>query len=115
MLVGPLIEGAIKWKEGEAQKYYPYDVETVHRATNRALEFLQIPSSPNSLTPEQPTVYISAGDKKQYHIKIYKTEKNISEVKIRINFMGNKPYAELIYAAIDEQLNTVVYHNGQPI
>ena len=100
------------WKEGEGHKYYQYNYKVVYRATKQALKNLNIPISSEKLTDKQG--YITAGGRSQYKITINFIENNISELSIRINFMGNKEQGELIYQNVDQSVFTITYENGIP-
>jgi hypothetical protein len=114
MLAGPAIQGVIQWENGEAHKYYAYNSETMYRATKRALIKLDLPIIKDQVTGGGK-FYIVGGAKSQYKLTIIPAEKNITDVGLRINFMGNHPQAELIYQNIDEQINTIVYDkSGKP-
>lgn len=101
------------WKEGEGHKFYQYNYKVVYRATKQALKNLDIPISDEKLTDKDG--YITAGNRSQYKIKINFVENNISELCIRINFMGNKPHGELIYQNVDQNIFVINYNNGLPV
>jgi hypothetical protein len=53
--------------------------------------------------------------KTPFKIEIKKVQSNITEVKIRVNFLGDKPYAELIYKKIDSNLDVINFDvEGKP-
>lgn len=109
---GAAIQGYIMWKQGEATKYYFADEQVLYRAVEKSAKDLELPIKKNELDKEG--YHISVGEKDKFKIKIEKAEKNISKVCIRINFMGDKPYAELFYKQIDENLNIIEFENGTP-
>jgi outer membrane receptor for monomeric catechols len=117
MVVGPAIEGVVKWEQGEAHKYYSYDSAILYRATKRALISLNIPISKDQPANSRngKVFYITAEGKSQYKIKISPEDNNITDVGLRVNFMGNHPQAELIYQKIDLEINTIKYDaEGEP-
>lgn len=114
MLVSPIVSGVIMWVEGEAHKYYPYDVDVVYRASKRALEDMGM-----EITEDQDCIdgyHITAGAYDKFKINIVQAKKDITRLNLRINFMGDKEYAELFYSKVDDQLSTVKFNeNGEPM
>jgi hypothetical protein len=112
LLISPAIQAYVTWKDGEAYKYYNYNFETSYRATEKALHDLNYTITKNELTKKGYYFLATAND--QFKINVESKEKNVTCIRIRINFMGDKPYAELIYKAIDDNLNIIEYINGVP-
>lgn len=118
MFLGPAISGVVQgviiWVQGEAHKYYPYSIEVMHRSVKKAAEEMDL-----KITREDPLendhYYMVLGDSDRFKVTITKIEKNITKVSIRINFLGDKPYAELFYGKIDEMVNKIYYKNGKPV
>ena len=50
-----------------------------------------------------------SSDLDKFKIYIREAKPHISDVSVRINLMGDKPYAELLYAQIDANTNVVNY------
>ena len=51
-----------------------------------------------------------------YFVTIKKIEGNVSKVSIRVDVIGDKPYAELLYKRIDDELNVIVFDDqGMPV
>jgi hypothetical protein len=96
------------WKEGEATKYYKVCNTTVYNAVKRSCKNLGY-----KIEEEQDTKdggkYILAKSKSKFKIRVEPVEENITRVKIRIDFMGDKPYAELLYHEIDKELCIIEY------
>lgn len=118
-IVSPIIgigaTGVIKWVEGEAHRYYGYDSPTVYRAVKRAAARMEIPiieDTPN----ENNNYYLIVGENNKFKIKVESVEPNISVLKVRIDFMGDKPYAELFYQYVDEELGVIEFGpDGKPM
>lgn len=114
LLISPIVTGVIMWKDGEAHKYYNEEANTLYRATKISLKELDHPILKDELTRDGSR-YIVAGDGDKFKITIRKVKSHITDVKIRINFMGDKPYAELIYHQIDSNTNTIDFDDqGKP-
>lgn len=113
-IASPIVTGVVMWYEGEAHKYYNEEARTLYRATKIALKDLDYP-----ITKDEPNkdggYYIVAGDKDRFKIVIRQVKHHITEVKVRINFMGDKPYAELLYRQIDLNTNSIEFDDeGKP-
>lgn len=110
---GPLVTGIIMWKQGEAHKYYHENCKIMYRSTKNALKDLN-----HKIVTDQTLkdgYRIVAGDKDKFKIFIRQVKPNITEVCVRINFMGDKPYADLLYAQIDANTNVINYDDkGMP-
>jgi|694.fasta_scaffold10512_30 hypothetical protein len=101
--IGPIIQLGIMWYEGEAQKYYATPQEKLHVAVKQVLNELTLPIIEERVDGE--TIYIQAGDDDKFKIKITSVRENVSKLSIRVNLMGDKPYAELIYRHVDKMPN----------
>lgn len=113
MLVGPAVTGVVYWVNGEAHKYYNESPNILYRATKHSLNELSIPITKDE--PKDNTFYILAGEGNKFSFHITPAEKNLSKVSLRINILGDKDYAELIYKKIDEQLNIIHFDDqGNP-
>ena len=98
--IGPIISVGIMWLSGEASKYYEADSELIHEATHSALKELDFPVV--SEIKRGDTIFITADANDRFRIKVERVRPNITNLRIRVNIMGDKPYAELIYKKIDE-------------
>jgi predicted transport protein len=115
LLIAPIVTGVIKWSEGEAQKYYPIDEHTIYRATKRAILELECEITKDIV--ENDVYFLSFKSKStnnSFDCKIQKIQNNITRLSIRVNFMGDKPLAELIYKKVDENLSIIEFENGKP-
>lgn len=112
--VGPIVTGVVMWNEGEARKYYNEEPHTLYRSTKLALADLKLP-----IMKDEPARdgghYLVAGDDDRFKINIRTVKPHITEVRVRVNFMGDKPFAELLYKHIDEHTNTIEFDDqGRP-
>ena len=119
LLISPLssviVGGVITWKEGEAHKYYNYKSDTLYRAVVRTADELNYPTIQNK--PGQEGDYtLIVGNNDKFKIKVKKVEEYMTLVSIRVNLMGDKPYAILFYEKLDEQVNCIEYDiEGKPV
>lgn len=110
------VSGVMYWKNGESHKYYKFDTSTLHQATLRAIKKLQLTVKSDEQIPLSKSrkgtisgyrLIITNNDKLK--IRIRSVELNISEVTIRVNILGDKPYAKLVYDTIDNELCVVEF------
>lgn len=120
--IGTAVQAYVYWKEGEAHKYYKYDADIMYKATLRAIKKMDLTVTQDTVVAPKksrkgsiPGHHLIATSNDRFKVKIFSTDKNVTEVSIRINFMGDKPYAELLYAYIDDQVNVIVFNeNNKP-
>jgi hypothetical protein len=112
--VRPIVTGVVMWYQGEAHKYYNEEAHVLYRATKTSLRELDYPISRDEPNKEGG-YYIIAGDKDKFKITIKQVKPHITEVSVRVNFMGDKPYAELLYRQIDSNTNSIDFDDqGRP-
>lgn len=104
-VTGLALKGYVTWKKNEATKYYFADANILCRAVENSAKDLNLPITKTE--NKKGVYYINVGEKDKFKIEVTQVEKDISKVWIRINFLGNKPYAELFYKKIDENLNVI--------
>jgi hypothetical protein len=112
-LASPIVTGVVMWKDGEAVKYYNEETDPMHRSVKAALKDLNLPVSKDEAVKDG--YYIVAGDKDRFKIHILTVRPHITKVSIRVNFMGDKPYAELVYKTTDTFVDTIDFNNGRPV
>lgn len=108
--------GVAKWSEGEAEKYYAYDSAIMYRACKRVAREMEIPLDKDNPPDKRGDAYIVCKSKNDtFKISIEHVEESISVVKIRLNFMGDKPYAELFYENLDDEVAVIEFDaEGKP-
>lgn len=114
IFIAPIVSGVIAWSEGEAHKYYNYNSDTIYRVAKATLSEMELEISKNEIL-ENSNYYIVAGNNDKFKITITPYENQISRLSIRVNFMGDKPYAELFYKKLDENISTINFKNGIPV
>jgi|PlaIllAssembly_1097288.scaffolds.fasta_scaffold925430_1 hypothetical protein len=113
--ISPVVTGVIIWVEGEAHKFYPYDADVVYRAAKRAAANMGLEITKDELR-NNVQHYLILGTKDRFKVRIENAKEDISELRVRINFMGDKNYAELFYAKVDDELSKVRFNeNGEPM
>lgn len=101
--VAPVATGVVYWVQGEAHKYYEEDMETLHKAAQETFRELNLPIKKDELKKD---IYVmTTGDKDRFAVKIEPHNDKITELSIRVNFMGDKDFAELIYKKIDAKVD----------
>lgn len=107
--IGPIIQLGVMWIEGEAQKYYNVDQQTLIRATKDTLKELEFPIQKEE--EDGSVYYITAGDEgsDRFKIKVTAVRHNVAKLSIRVNIMGDRPYAEMIYRHVDKQPGVIQF------
>ena len=114
LILGPIISGVIIWKNGEAHKYYGYDSDVLYRASKRALNEMNFPIKLDD-PPKDNHFYLESGKNNTFKITILYIKSNVSKLSVRVDFMGNKPYAELFYKKVKNQLHIIKFQDGKPV
>lgn len=114
LIVSPITSGIVYWINGEAHKYYKNDIDTVYRSANRVLVEMEQRISYEETKPGKKYKII-AGNNNRFAIRIDKIDKDICRMNIRINYIGDKPFAELIYKEIDKQLDVLEFKDNGKI
>ncbi len=99
--ITPIVQLGIYWYEGEAQKYYACSQPEVIQALRNVLEELKLPVTSESV--DGNVFRMDAGDDDKFKIKVTAVREGVTKLAIRVNIMGDKPYAELIYQEIEKQ------------
>jgi len=114
-LIAPIVTGVIMWQEGEAVKYYHEKPATLYRATKTSMKDLELNLTEDKI--ENNSYFLNAGESTEdkFKITISQVRPNISVLKIRVNFMGDKPFAELLYNQVDLNINAIEFDDsGKP-
>jgi len=112
--IGPGISLVLTWIDGEAHKYYLTDSDILYRSTKRSCNKLGYKIEKDNDLGDG-NYHIIAGNNDRFKINIKHIDNNISKLSVRVNFWGDRPYAELIYSEIDKELSAIEYDsNGKP-
>lgn len=108
--IGAIISIGVMWLDGEGHKYYNADQDIIMEAVQKAAADLDFVV--HDVEKKGETIYLKIDDKatlaqkasnsNRFHIKITRIQHNVTKLSIRLNFWGDKPYAELIYKKVDE-------------
>lgn len=113
VLMSPISTGVVFWINGVAHKYYENEPGIVYKAVKRTLNELE-----QEITSDKSHgkgYKIIAGKKNSIILTISKTDDNICELNIRVNYIGDKEFAELIYKRVDKQLDIIQFNkDGKP-
>ena len=108
--VAPIMQLGIFWYQGEATKYYNNEAPEVYAALKDVLEELEMPIISDEIKGGVYHITAGDGDNDKFNIKIDGVRKHVAKLSIRVNFMGDKPYAELIYRMVDKRSGIKVFH-----
>ena len=107
-IIGPVINAYVVWHAGEGHAYYAADSKTAYKAVKRATEHFDYAIHTDDVRGDG-SYYLEVGNNDRFKITITPVEEYITRVSIRINFMGDKPYAELIYLELQDQMDVIDY------
>jgi hypothetical protein len=120
--IGPIISIGLFWVNGEAHKYYDAEQLTVLNAVKGAaeeLDFIVV-----SEEEDGNVIYVKLNDRSvpynaesvnRFHVRIIKIQNNVTKLSIRVNTLGDKPYAELIYRKVDQYPGVKCFHSEKEL
>ena len=82
--------GAYQWTEGTMAKDYPRTMEPTYQACVAACKTLQLTIKKESYSPTHSNITATSGDGTNVYIELIARPNNITTVKVRFGFMGNK-------------------------
>ena len=106
--ISPIISAYVAWKEGEAHAYFATDRLSAYKATLRAVGDLGY-NVIDDTVQSSGNHYVVVGSNDRFKIKVVQIEPYVTRISIRVNFMGDKPYAELIYKHLEGELDVIDY------
>jgi hypothetical protein len=116
LIISPIVTGVIVWKEGEARKYYNEGLGSIYRATKNSLKEINLQISEDKTLKNGDFYLVADKENSSFKITIRQIKPNITEVKIRVGFMGDKPYAEFLFDHIDLNVNSIEFDDlGKPV
>lgn len=99
--LGPILQIAVMWKQGEATKYYNTEQRQILAATRAAFEELGLPITSES--EDGRTINMMVGDDDQFKVKVVAVRDKVTKLSIRVNTFGDRPYAEMVFRHVDKQ------------
>jgi hypothetical protein len=103
-ILSPIFAIGIAWANGEAHKYYHADQQTVWHGVKNAANDLGF-----DVVDERSkgnTIHCNVTDRStsanRFKIRVIIVQPNVTKLSIRVNTMGDKEYAELIYRKVDK-------------
>lgn len=108
MLISPIIQGYIMWKDGEATKYYRLEPYQTYHFLKIVLNDLGHKIITDEIQKNGSFYIVSQSKNHKFKINVVNADIGITALKIRIDFMGDKPYAELIYHNLDQKFEALI-------
>ncbi len=91
MAVGAMVGvGAYQWTEGTMAKDYPRKMEPTYRASVEACKIMKLKIDKESYGPTRSTIAATSTDGTAVNIELIARPNDITTVKVRFGFMGNK-------------------------
>lgn len=109
--IGPLFSLGVMWYDGEAKKYYNTDQKTIDASVKFALKELEIPFTEEKTDGNTISIRAGGNGEDRFKIKIVMVKPHTTRLAIRVNIMGDKPYAEMIFRHVDNQPGVKTYNN----
>jgi len=107
-IFGPAVNAYVAWRAGEGHAYFATDSRTAYKAVKRTVAKFEYPVHADE-DKGDGDYYVEVGENDRFKINVVKIEPFISKVSIRVNFMGDKPYADLIFTELQDQLDIIDY------
>jgi hypothetical protein len=91
MAVGAMVGvGAYQWTEGTMAKDYPRTMEPTYQACVAACKTMNLTIKRESYSPTQSKITVATADGTTVDIELIARPNNITTVKVRFGFMGNR-------------------------
>lgn len=108
--IGPIISIGVMWLSGEGQKYYNAEQTVILEAVKKVAADMDFVVA--DVETKDNTIYVKIDDKagldrkyngnNRFNIRITRIQHNVTKLAIRLNFWGDKPYAELFFDKVDQ-------------
>ncbi len=82
--------GTYQWMEGTMAKDYPRKMEPTYRASVEACKIMKLKIDKESYGPTRSTIAATSTDGTAVNIELIARPNDITTVKVRFGFMGNK-------------------------
>lgn len=82
--------GAYQWTEGTMAKDYPRKMEPTYRACVETCKIMKLKIDRESYNPTRSTIAATSPDGANVNVELIARPNDITTVKVRFGFMGNK-------------------------
>jgi hypothetical protein len=96
--------GAYQWMEGTMAKDYPRTMEPTYQACVAACKTMKLTIKKESYSPMDSTISATSPDGSNVSIDLIARPNNITTVKVRFGFMGNKDQSAYFHRNVMKNL-----------
>ena len=115
IFVGPAINAYVFWAQGEGHTYYKFNAKLVEKSLKRTANDLGYKIDKEESKDDKVTLHLSSTNNK-FKVTVRKIEPEITKMSIRVDFLGDRPYAEMIFNSVEKNLNTIEFDgNGKVV
>lgn len=115
MGISVLVDLVLLWKDGNAKKYYTGKQANVYPKLKQVLHSMGHTIAKDSVNSKGVNIIESHSAGHRFSITVAQYDPDVVLVTCRIDFMGDKYYAELMYRQLDSMMGvrtTMVIDNG---
>ena len=102
-LFGASYQGYTVWEGRESTRYYACDLDTAYQAVKRSCEQLKLKTAIQKPASEHGYSLETKGNHPM-QINVLPVETNLTKIVITIALFGDKPYVELFYKTVDDNI-----------
>jgi len=102
-LFGASYQGYTVWEGRTSTRYYACDLDTTYRAVKRSCEQLELETVIQNPASEHGYSLETKGNHPM-QINVLPVETNLTKIVITIALFGDKPYIELFYKTVDDNI-----------
>lgn len=92
------------WKDGEARKYYTGDVEPIFVELKSVVQEYEHTVAIDEIDEKGGHNFVTNSKNHKFKWYVIQYDPKVVLLKCRIDFMGDKPYVELMYKELDKRL-----------
>ena len=104
MAIPIAVDAYLYWKDGEARKFYTGEAEYVQRQVLASVKFYEHTVESNTKNEDGSFSIVTNSQNHKFKWNISQHDPKVVLVKCRIDFLGDKPYVELLYKKLDEKM-----------
>jgi len=102
-ILGTSYQGYTVWEGNESIRYYAYDLDTTYQAVKRSCKQLELETVIQNPASEHGYSLETKGNHLM-QIHVLPVETNLTKIVITITLFGDKPYVELFYKTVDDNI-----------